>query len=508
MGTATNPLLKGDVPDVSVLRAGDAFYMVSTTMYFSPVAPIMKSYDLVNWKIVNYCADILEDLPQFKLEKEDETILGEYGRGQWASSLRHHGNRYYVTFTNNSTNKTYIFYTTDIEKEGSWQRIELDRQFHDPSLFFDDDGVAYIFSGYGNVQLTEMERNLRAVKEGGMDLSVIPTPNVSGAQNAEGAQVYKRDDKYYIFLIGWVSGKRAELCYRSASITGPYEGKVVLNVGLGSRSGGVAQGSIIDTPDGDWYGFFFQDRDSAGRMPVLVPMTWGEDGWPVFTSPIPESFEIKQEQDFKTNLYVSDEFDETKLPFAWQWNHNPDNDCWSLTERPGYLRITTGRTSKTVYHARNTLTQRTFEPACEGTISLEPTDMRDGDVAGLIALQATSGFVGIEQEAGQKYIVMYTGLNSGSDRGSAAKVTRQEKIDFTGTKIWFKVNFEFRAGGTSETAVFSYSLDGAAWQSIGTTVTLAYTLPHFTGYRFGLFNYATQTAGGYVDFDYFHVEEN
>jgi beta-xylosidase len=338
-------------------------------------------------------------------------------------------------------------------------------------------------------------------------MSVIPTPDVGGAQNAEGAQVYKRNGKYYVFLIGWVSGKRAELCYRADAITGPYEGKVVLNAGLRNRSDGVAQGSIIDTPDGDWYGFFFQDRAAIGRMPVLVPMKWGDDGWPVFgdaSGKIPEEFEIKQEKDFQTNLYVSDEFEKTKLSLAWQWNHNPDNDNWSLEERSGYLRIKTGRTSKTVYHARNTLTQRTFEPACTGTIALEPSAMKDGDIAGLIALQAVSGFVGIEQENGEKYIVMYTGAGN----GTGAVVTRQEKIPFTGSRACFKVKFQFRnpPANTAETAAFSYSLDGETWQSIGNPVTIQWSMPHFTGYRFGLFNYATKEAGGYVDFDYFHVE--
>jgi beta-xylosidase len=80
MGTAVNPLIRGDIPDVSVLRAGNAYYMVSTTMYFCPVAPVMKSYDLVNWRLVNYCTGILEDLPQSRLETGDESRIGEYGR--------------------------------------------------------------------------------------------------------------------------------------------------------------------------------------------------------------------------------------------------------------------------------------------------------------------------------------------------------------------------------------------------------------------------------------------
>jgi len=107
--TASNPIIKGDVPDLSIIRTGDAYYMVSTTMYFCPAAPIMKSYDLVNWKIVSYCADIIEDLPNFRLETEDEERIGDYGRGQWASSLRYYNNRFWVLFTNNTTNKSYLF---------------------------------------------------------------------------------------------------------------------------------------------------------------------------------------------------------------------------------------------------------------------------------------------------------------------------------------------------------------------------------------------------------------
>ncbi len=512
MGTATNPIIKGDCPDLSLIRVGDAYYMVSTTMYFCPVAPIMKSYDLVNWKIVSYCTDILEDIPAFRLETADADRIGDYNRGQWASSLRYYNDRFWVLFSCLTTGKSYLFSTPSAENV-PWERIEFNRVFYDPSLFQDPaTGNMYIIHGRGPITLTEMETDLSAVKTGGLNKTIIEQGDAAGGQDAEGSQMYYLDGYYYLFLITWGEPsvhKRTVLCYRSTNITGPYEGRVVLQKGLGGRSGGVAQGGIVDTPDGDWYGVFFQDRDAVGRVPVQVPMCWSDDRWPVFgdaNGDVPVQFNIKQAQNWEQNLYVSDEFDTTTLPLAWQWNHNPDNNLWSLTERPGFLRLTTGRVARTIFHARNTLTQRTFEPACEATVALEPSGMKDGDIAGLAALAATAGFAGIEQEGGQKYVVMYTADNEDNTaRGMNAVQTRQAKVPFSGERVYFKLTFRFRGatGNNTETADFAYSLDGTNWRNIGTTIQIRYTLSHFTGYRFALFNYATKEAGGFVDFDYF-----
>jgi beta-xylosidase len=516
MGTAANPLLKGDVPDPSVIRVDDAYYMVSTTMYFSPIAPIMKSYDLINWRIISYCTDIFDDLPVFRLETENSERIGDYNRGQWAASLRYFNDRFWVLFTNLTTNKSYLFSTYDPENE-PWERWENSRRFYDASIFHDPTSDrTYIVHGRGPINLTEMSNDLKSVKPGQSDILLVSQGDVAGGVNAEGAHMFYVNGYYYIFLITWGTSEehiRQALCYRSEHVDGPYEGRVVLKRGLGNRGGGVAQGGIVDTPEGDWYGFFFQDRDAVGRVPVLVPMRW-EENWPVFAEngAIPETFQIKQSQSYKQNLYVSDEFNDTTLPLAWQWNHNPDNDNWSLTERPGFLRLRTGRTSKTVFHARNTLTQRTFEPACEGIVAMETTGMKDGDIAGLMALASYGGFVGIEQEHGQKYIAMYIADNeSDNRRGQNAAVTLSgSRVEFTGDRVYFKINFRFRGatGDNTETAAFAYSLDGETWNNIGTTLEIRYTLTHFTGYRFGLFNYATQNSEGYVDFDYFHVSPN
>jgi len=508
---ASNPLLKGgDVPDPAVIRVGDAYYMVSTTMYFCPVAPIMKSWDLVNWKIVSYCADIIEDLPSFRLETEDDARIGEYGRGQWASSIRYYNGKFWVIFTNNTTNKSYLYSTENADK-GPWTRTVIDKRFHDPSIFLDDDGKMYIFHGNGNILLTEMLSDLSGVKPGGTDKIILAEADAPGATGgSEGAQVYKRNGYYYVFFCTFGTGSKTQNVLRSTDIEGPYEWRMILNKTLGGKA--VAQGGIVDTPDGDWYAFLFKEPNASGRVPTLVPMTWSADNWPILgdsSGNVPTTVRIKQALNYDQNLYASDEFKDTELQLAWQWNHNPDNDNWSLKERPGFLRIKTVGTSRTIYHARNTLTQRVFEPACEGTIALETTSMKDGDIAGLVLLQAISGFAGIEQDGDQKYIVMYTGDNeNAANRGKNAVVTRREQVPFSGDKIYLKVNCTFRGNNVSgsEQAVFQYSMDGTEWTTIGTALNMQWTMRHFTGARFGLFNYATKEAGGYVDFDYFHVK--
>ncbi|MDR0307587.1 MAG: family 43 glycosylhydrolase [Chitinispirillales bacterium] len=499
--TAANPLLKGDFPDWSVIRVDNAYYMVSTTMYFMPVAPIMKSYDLINWRIISYCGEILENRASDRLETESADRIGEYANGQWASSIRYHDGKFWVMLGSRSSG-SYLFTTADPEN-GPWERIKMPNYYHDPSMFFDDDGKAWLLTGYIDISLIEMEPNMSRPRQGGVNRRIL-------TDAGEGVHIYKLNGYYYIFTISWKPGARSVYCYRSRNIDGPFTERLVLDRKSvpGGKGGGVAQGGIVQTPDGDWRGFFFQDRDAVGRVPVLVPMRWVDD-WPVFgdaNGNIPAEFQIKQVASHEQNYYVSDEFDDTKLKLAWQWNHNPDNNNWSLSARPGYLRLTTGRTSKTIYHARNTLTQRTWEPSCTAVVALAPINMKDGDKAGLAVLQGISGFVGIEQDGSQKYIVMYSGSNEDDYSGSNAMVRREgTRVAFNGDRVYLRAVCRFRPASNPEQASFAYSLDGQTWHNIGVNVNLRWTMTHFTGARFGLFNYAMKEAGGYVDFDYYRV---
>ena len=140
-GTFNNPVAWADVPDPDVIRVGSDFWLVSTTMHLMPGAPIMHSRDLVNWETVGYLFDKLHDTPKYDLQ--GGTV---YGRGQWATSLRYHKGIYYALFSpNDDPFRSYLYTTTDPRK--GWKLHSRMCHFHDSSLFFDDDGRAYVFSG-------------------------------------------------------------------------------------------------------------------------------------------------------------------------------------------------------------------------------------------------------------------------------------------------------------------------------------------------------------------------
>ncbi|HOA00151.1 glycoside hydrolase 43 family protein [Ruminococcus sp.] len=269
--TVSNPVIWADVPDEDVIRVGDTYYMVSTTMFFSPGAPIMKSKDLVSWEICNYVYDTLADgdVQSLKNGKHD------YSHGQWAASLRYHDGMYYVFFGSYGTGKSYIFKTNDIEN-GTWTRSEINGMYHDASILFDDDGRNYLVYGGGEIKIKELNSEMTGFKQGGVDKTLFKT-NISGYVSGEGSHIQKIGDYYYIFIIAWPSGSgRTEYCYRSKDLLGTYESKVVLSSGVGSYGGGAAQGGIVDTPDGKWYGMLFQDHGAVGRIPVLVPRHMAE----------------------------------------------------------------------------------------------------------------------------------------------------------------------------------------------------------------------------------------
>ncbi|MBV5349551.1 family 43 glycosylhydrolase, partial [bacterium] len=115
---AQNPIIHADVPDMSMMRVGDTYYMSSTTMHMAPGVPIMKSKDLVNWEMVNYAYDTLANVDAMNLVNEKST----YGKGTWASCIRYHKGLYYVSTFAQTTDKTYIYRTKDIEK-GPWETI-------------------------------------------------------------------------------------------------------------------------------------------------------------------------------------------------------------------------------------------------------------------------------------------------------------------------------------------------------------------------------------------------
>jgi beta-xylosidase len=494
---ATNPIIFADVPDLSMIRVEDTYYMSSTTMHMNPGLPLMKSKDLVNWELIGYGHTALAKTDELNLDNGKNN----YGRGTWASSIRYNNGTFYVSTFSQTTGKTYIYTTKDIEN-GPWETKEFKPMMHDHTLFFEDDKIYMIWGG-SKLNIVELLPDLSGIKPETervlIENATLPsTPEgIRGGLPAEGSQLFKVNGEYYLFNISWPpGGMRTVIVHRSDKIDGPYQGRVVL------QDKGVAQGGLIDTPNGDWYAYLFQDFGAVGRIPFLVPVQW-KDGWPILgvDGKVPYELDLSASKGLIPHIVNSDDFSRKKgdpaLPLVWQWNHNPNDNLWSVTERKGYLRLKTGRIDEHFLQAKNTLTQRTIGPTCTGSTAIDVSNMKDGDFAGLSLLQKNYGQLGVRAEGNKRFIVMVNATTGTPEVVANIPVSQK--------KIYLKAECDFT--DKKDVANFFYSLDGDKWTSVGTQLKMAYTLPHFMGYRFALFNYATKTTGGYVDFDYFNIRQ-
>lgn len=508
-----NPMLWADVPDPDVIRVGDTYYLVSTTMHLMPGAPIMTSKDLKNWETVGYIFDRLTDSPKYDLL--NGTV---YGRGQWATSLKYHNGKFYALLAPNergAMGDTYIF---SAEKaEGPWTIVSRMRHFHDCSLFFDDDGRVYVI--YGTGEMMELKPDLSDVIEGTHQQLFQREEDEKGI--LEGSRMIKHNGKYYLLMISHVyaPGKhRREVCYRADNIHGPYEKQVILESEFGGFSY-EAQGTIVDTPDGDWIGIIFQDRGGVGRVLTVMPCRW-VNGWPMLgdeNGKVPETVRPLVNGQPATAIVKSDDFSSDKLGLHWQWNHNPIDEAWSLKERPGFLRLKTNRVVSNLYLAPNTLTQRMEGPTCSGTIAIDISKMKDGDCAGLAAFNSDTGALVIKKKGKNLVLEMVemsvtlTDLDkevTNVEEKVIESIPLNAQLSTLNAQLFLRIDADFRPvnGHGRDAANFYYSIDGSQWTQIGTK---DYRLNFdwrrfFMGSKFGIFCYATKKKGGYVDIEAFN----
>jgi beta-xylosidase len=495
----TNPVMWADVPDMSITRTGSDYYLISTTMHLMPGAPVMHSKDLVHWEMASYVFDSLTDNSKYNLI--DGTV---YGRGQWASSIRYRNGNYYVLFSpNDQPFRSYIYTTTN--PAGKWELVSRTQHFHDASLFFDDDGRVYVFSGTGS--LKELKSDLTDVKPGGVDTRVFERDSDENGL-LEGSQVVKYNGKYYLLMISWPRNKpRRQVCYRADNITGPYEKKVILEDKFADFSF-CGQGCIVDDTNGNWYGLIFQDRNGVGRTPLLMPCRW-VDGWPMLGDengkvPLNWASALKP-YDTGKRLVESDDFSGNKLKLNWQWNHNPVSNAWSLKERKGFLRLKTGRVVDNIFAAPNSITQRMQGPKCSGVVSLDISKMKDGDVAGLSAFNGDAGVLSVVMVGNQKYLTMANNsvvLDNATKAIKNVSVDEKARVALTQNVVYLRLDGDFNLN--KDLARFYYSLDNKTWTAIGGEFKMIFDYRRmFMGSKFAIFNYATKSLGGYVDVDFF-----
>ncbi len=546
--TFRNPVINADAPDVSICKVADNYYMISTTMHLMPGGPIMKSNDMVNWETIGYVFDRIDDGDRYNLI-DGQTV---YGQGQWASSIRYHMGKFYVWFTaNGAPGKGFVF--TSEKPEGPWELVARPPHMHDASLFFDEDGKRYLFTSSGGCTVVELDDNFNPI-EGGLNKKIVDASSDPEENHAllEGSSVFKHNGKYYLCMISMKWGApgrvRREVCYRADKIEGPYEKKIILETPFESY-GGVGQGCLVgdDRSDKGWWAMIFQDRGGIGRVPCALPVTWVE-GWPMvgeYTGKINEAIadipadnptrnplldrrayrtpsDLSKKHPDLSGIIGSDEFDllpieseggyhaRNGMKLYWQWNHNPIDEAWSLTERPGHLRLKTSRVVDNMQVAPNTLTQRMAGPECTGEIKMDVAKMKDGDICGLAAYNGDSGVLRVVKK-GSKHFLQLTQEKSifkqPRDIESVdVKVLAEVPLKFKkkdSCDVFLRINGDFNPG--RDKATFAYSLDGENWNDFDHELPMEFDYRrHFMGTKFALFNYATKQTGGHVDFDWFH----
>ena len=471
-------------------------------MHLMPGAPIMRSKDLKNWETVSYVFNRLTDSPKYDLQEGTA-----YGRGQWATSLKYHNGRFFALLAPNepgSIGDTYIF--TAEKAEGEWTLLSRMRHFHDCSLFFDDDNRVYVI--YGTGELMELKPDLSDVIEGTHQQIFQREADETGL--LEGSRMIKHHGKYYLLMISHVYAPgrhRREVCYRADDIHGPYEKHVILQSDFGGFPH-LAQGTIVDNEYGDWYGIIFQDRGGVGRVLTLMPCRW-IDGWPMLGDEegrVPTLMRAIKSGEPERHIVCSDQFDDSRLGLHWQWNHNPIDQSWSLTERPGWLRLKTNRVVSNLYLAPNTLTQRMEGPTCSGAVRLDLTKMKDGDCAGFAAFNDETCALMVRKQ-GRNTELQLTELSVKLSKREKAVEDVTERVIWStpvNKEIYLRIDGDFRPG-SKDTATFYYSSDGSQWTQVGDGYQMRFDWQRFfMGSKFALFCYATKKAGGYVDVDYFN----
>ena len=470
-----------DIPDPDVIFHDGYYYLVTTTMHFFPGGEILRSSDLKKWEHYSYVFNQLESTPAQCLEG-DEYI---YGKGMWAPVIRFNDGVFYVAFSSNDMNKTYLFRSTELK--GPWNRSEIKGFYHDLSLLFDN-GKAYVVYGNTDIHVTELNEDLTGPKEGGLD-RVIVDDSGNPMLGLEGSHIYKIDGKYYLFMIHSLRDKwrRVEALYVSDSLEGEFVGGDIFNNDLGIRDSGIAQGGMVTGPCGNHL-IMFQDSGAIGRLPVVVPFEF-RDGMPVFD----ETNEVEEAE--LTGLCGSDDFALGYKDF-WQFNHEPD---MNLVKFDNGFHIKTDKVCRNIFHAKNTLTQKTLGPKCSAVVTIDASGLNDGDFAGLSAFQGDYAFAGIHKKDNEFYAVMMSNTSKGGiwDLSEDEGIIESEEL-IDGGCLTVKVECDF----TTDTATcFIETSDG--FKQIGTAHNLRFRLDHFTGLRFALSYFSTVHSGGTAVFNSF-----
>ena len=506
-GTYKNPILNADYPDVDVEKLGDTYYMISSTNHFAPGMILLESKDLVNWTIIGHVFDRLDWEPQYNYDRMDG-----YSFGVWAGDLAYNDGKWYCYFVDTRSG-LYMSEAEDIR--GPWTRARLmlkKTNWTDPAVYWDrEKKEAWLVVNFGrdpeNPGAGNQTRMFRMSWDGRRLLDEGKV--IYRGPGAEAAKIYVIDGTWYIFISEWRGSDRKQLVLRGPGPYGPFERKVVMDR-HDALDRSTCQGALVQAPDGSWWLTHqlvqhraLTDQDLAGpsttksyegRSQWLVPVTW-KDGWPmpghdadgdgigetVFAHRKPvDGFPVAAPQ-------TSDEFSAPGLGHQWEWNHNPNDERWSLAERPGWLRL---KASVPVgeggfWRAPNTISQRIMGTGKGvATAKLDLSGVKPGQQAGFC------------HQSGQ-YVLAGVRVDDG---GARRLVFNHDGNVTLGPEIGQDTVY-FRTDIDGNQATVSYSLDGEDWKPLGRRFEL--TFGRWRGDRLGFYCWNEKSPAGHIDIDWF-----
>ncbi len=507
-GTYRNPILNADYPDVAVQQVGDTYYMISSKQHMAPGMVILESRDMVNWTTIGHVWPTLSWAPEYNWDRMDG-----YRFGTWAGDLAYHDGMWYC-YQIDAQHGLYMSSADDIRGPWTEPHLMLARtRWTDPAVTWDDEKKqAYLVCHAGKGEDGNNELRLFKMSWDGRELLDEGTVIHTGL-GAEAAKIMRIEGRWFIFFAQWYrpdprrpddpradSGDRKQLALRSKtdSITGPYDLRVIMERGNGViRS--CSQGGFMRAPDGSWWYThqLIQNIESPfqGRPQCLQPVTW-IDGWPIIGEdtdgdgigePVLRCRKPIQGHPV-TAPPSSDEFDTSTLGLQWEWNHNPRDTHWSLTERPGWLRL---RASVPVgdggfWGACNTVSQRIMGTTWgEAEARFDLAGMAPGQRAGFVRFGGVYHLLGVHMDDDGTKRLFFNG-----------KGTLTDGPELSGDDLWI------RTSNDGNQARFAYSADGETYSDFGPVFTLEFG--KWTGDRLGFFCWNNAAEAGHIDVDWFH----
>jgi xylan 1,4-beta-xylosidase len=508
--TYTNPILAGFYPDPSICKVGEDYYLVNSTFSYFPGITVFHSKDLVDWTLIGY---VLDDPKQFNLDGQGVS------RGIFAPAIRYHNGLFYVTCTLVDIGGNFV--ATAKNPAGPWSKPTWLPQINgiDPSLFFDDDGKAYIvynsippdnkplYPGHRTIRMYEFDPDSLKVEgtekllvNGGTDIRKKPVW-------IEAPHIFKVNGHYYLFdAEGGTAENHSEVVFKSDSVDGPYvpyeKNPILTQRQLDPNRPNpitcAGHADFVETDSGKWWAVFLgcrpytsaeKDYYNTGRETFLAPVTW-KDGWPIITSddelvsyrypfPLPVSKE-PNEIPHSGNFLTRDDFNSESLNIEWMFLRTP-HEQWYDLKRKGFLTIRLRPETCSGEMNPSFIGHRQEHLHGYASAGMVFTPAAENEKAGLVIFQNETHFYFLCKSLrdGRSVVELYT-----SNADSQVTLIHSENLteDQANSEIYLKIQAE------DSTYSFYYSLNPVRWNLLKDSVDASYL--------------STKIAGGFVGCTY------